>query len=1003
MNALLAKTDTVHPAARRLFAGHNASATPVRLVVVAPGGYGKTALLDALDRGYRAAGVDATLIDDADQLDDENLAKLTMLAASTDGPLVVAHRPNPRADALRGLGETFLLPALEVDEVAELARHLTGHTVNPTEAAALHTRTGGVPRLVERVVTNRWDDFRTDLAALDDDVLRYLIASEAGASRNLDLLCALLKRTPHALSVVVDGARATGLLDPEDALLPVAAQVVRTYAPPARRLAVVQQLVETQLRRGLPILDLACALLDAGSSGASAATAFATAAHEALPNDLKLAARLFEAATDAGAHDAATTTGWARAAALSGDLDTALRLGDGMLSDENPESRAAGAEIAATVLAHRGELARSAELYRWAAATDNTQRSITAPTYAPRQPQPHPSAPHAPTETHTPPQPCATSPAHAAAPSSAAPTPATYSTSPAQAPGPYPPPPARASASYPTPPTHASAPDATVQADTPVPYSTPPDHAPSVPHSAASAHAASADPTSPAGFDPSQVPVASSIGETPIQPDTSLSAAPDHHTVGLVAGHDDLASGGPHYLDQGVLGDGSRSPRAFPGSHAVGESYRWAGPGAVDAFAAITLVGTGQVAGGRALAEAPVPGVAPTLFTGAVTRTANGIVESVTGHGTEALPELVGAAAMLEPAFAGAPLPDSPAALAALAGLHSGELALAESVLQRALANGVGGDLLVPRHRLLLGWVAMTGGHLATAAEHRDAVAGTKLEARDELFFATLELGIARRTSDLVGLQQSWDRAYQASMRQQVDLFTLLPLGELAIAAARTGAHAKLSRRLERAHAMLGQLGYPPLWTVSLCWHELHASITSEDRAAAERQLSALAGFADCGRYPAALARAAKCWLSVVGGAFDPDEISAAAAELHELDLCWDAARLAGQAAIRTSDRKAMVQLLEAARQFQGTTGRLESPAPAAGTVPGLSVLSERELEVARLVVDGLTYKQAGSKLFISGKTVEHHMARIRGKLGASDRRELLATLRELLVKPAQS
>jgi DNA-binding CsgD family transcriptional regulator len=50
--------------------------------------------------------------------------------------------------------------------------------------------------------------------------------------------------------------------------------------------------------------------------------------------------------------------------------------------------------------------------------------------------------------------------------------------------------------------------------------------------------------------------------------------------------------------------------------------------------------------------------------------------------------------------------------------------------------------------------------------------------------------------------------------------------------------------------------------------------------------------------------------------------------------------------------------------------------------------------------VEGLTYKQAGSKLFISGKTVEHHMARIRGKLGAADRRELLATLRELLARP---
>ncbi|WP_240690644.1 MULTISPECIES: helix-turn-helix transcriptional regulator [unclassified Amycolatopsis] len=734
---------------------------------------------------------------------------------------------------------------------------------------------------MERVVTGRLADFRAELAALDDDVLRYLIAAEAGAARNLDLLCSLLERTPDELPEVVDGARATGLLDAEDILLPAAAEAVRAYGPPARRLAVLQQLVEVQLTRGLPVLDLATSLLDAGSSGASAATAFATAASEALPTDPKHAARLFEAAAEAGARDAATTMGWARAAALSGDLDTALRLGDGMLSGEDPEARAAGAEIAATVLAHRGELARTAELYRWAAATDNWSRQ------------------------------------HAATPSS-----------------------------------------------------------------------------NSGGHD--------SSNEGPATAATNHQAATQWT---LASSTDSQASALPHRADAaGAPTDPAPAPNgnpAFSGQpQPNGESYRWVGPGAVDAFATIALVGTGQTTDGQTVANVPMPGAAPTLFTGAAARTANGIVESVVGCGTEALPTLVGAAAMLEPAVGGAPLPDSPAALAALAGLHAGELALAESVLERALASSVGGDLLATRHRLILGWVAMTGGHLAAATEHRDAVAGTKLEARDELFFATLELGLARRASDLVGLQQSWERAYQASMRQQVDLFTLLPLGELAIAAARTGAHAKLSRRLERAHAMLDRLGNPPLWTVSLCWHELHAAITTEDRATAEQQLAALNHFADCGRYPAALARAAGCWLAVLSGTFDPGEISAAAAELHELDLCWDAARLAGQAAIRTSDRKAMVQLLEAARQFQGTTGRLESAAPAPGAATGLSALSERELEVARLVVDGLTYKQAGSKLFISGKTVEHHMARIRGKLGAADRRELLATLRELLSKP---
>ncbi|MDQ7809427.1 helix-turn-helix transcriptional regulator [Amycolatopsis sp. A133] len=787
MNTLLTQvppphTVPVHPAARQLLDRVAADpGAPLRLAVVAPGGYGKSVLLAALDRRYREAGVDAVLVDDADRLGADQLEDLL---AGADGPIVVAHRPAAVAP-----GWTLLqLGPLGVEDVALLMEFRTGEPADPAAAAELHARSGGVPRLAERALLGRLEEFRPELDELDDDVLRYLIAAEAGAGRNLDLLCALLDRGPDQLPAIVEGARATGLLAPDDTLLPLAAAAVRDFGPPARRLTTVQRLVELQLANGLPVLDLARSLLGTGSTGASAAAAFAAAAGEALPSDARLATRLFEAAAEAGDRSPAVTAGWARAAALSGDLDTALRLADGMLGAADADTRTAGAEIAATVLAHRGELARSAELYHWA--------------------------------------------------------------------------------------------------------------------------------------------------------------------------------------------------------------------GRADAFSATALVGTGDIDGARRLLDSPAPGVAPTLFAGAASRMARGIVDSVSGCATETLSTLLGAAAMLEPALGGTLLPDSPAALAGLAALHTGELALAESVLTRALKSGIGGDLLAARHRLLLGWVAMTAGDLATAAEHRDAVAGRPLEARDELFFATLELGLARRASDLVGLQRSWNRAYQASMRQQTDLFTLLPLGELAIAAARTGAFAKLSGQFERAHGLLARLGEPPLWTVSLVWHELHAAITLEDADAAEAHLATLTTHAHCGRHPRALATAAQGWLAVLGGTFDPDTISAAAAELHDLGLRWDAARLAGQAAIRTSDRKAMVQLLEAARQFQGTAARRDpgTTEPAGGT--GLAALSERELEVARLVVDGLTYKQAGSKLFISGKTVEHHMARIRGKLGAADRRELLATLRELLSRP---
>ena len=60
-------------------------------------------------------------------------------------------------------------------------------------------------------------------------------------------------------------------------------------------------------------------------------------------------------------------------------------------------------------------------------------------------------------------------------------------------------------------------------------------------------------------------------------------------------------------------------------------------------------------------------------------------------------------------------------------------------------------------------------------------------------------------------------------------------------------------------------------------------------------------------------------------------------------------------------------------------------------------MLSEREREVAALVLAGLTYKQVGDRLFISAKTVEHHVARMRQKLGSTSRAELFDQLRQLV------
>jgi DNA-binding CsgD family transcriptional regulator len=227
---------------------------------------------------------------------------------------------------------------------------------------------------------------------------------------------------------------------------------------------------------------------------------------------------------------------------------------------------------------------------------------------------------------------------------------------------------------------------------------------------------------------------------------------------------------------------------------------------------------------------------------------------------------------------------------------------------------------------------------------------------------------------------------------------------------------------------LLAALGDPPLWSASLCWAQLHAALIAEQWAEAGRQAEALEAAAAPGperdhpapgRYVVALAVAARQWLAVLRGTVQPAAVESAARALHAVGLSWEAGRLAGQAAIRTTDRKAMSGLLQCARGFQATelpvaadpvtAGRPEpSPAgpaaappgsrPADRVEPGASgPLSEREVEVATLMLEGLTYKEIGERLFISAKTVEHHVARMRQRLGAVTRSELLARLRVIV------
>ena len=101
--------------------------------------------------------------------------------------------------------------------------------------------------------------------------------------------------------------------------------------------------------------------------------------------------------------------------------------------------------------------------------------------------------------------------------------------------------------------------------------------------------------------------------------------------------------------------------------------------------------------------------------------------------------------------------------------------------------------------------------------------------------------------------------------------------------------------------------------------------------------------------------------------------MTAASTRLVEAGRRWEAAALCRTAVARTADPAA-------ARELTGT-GRALRTAPTPGRTAG--ELSEREREVGALVIDGLTHKEIGARLYISPKTVEQHVARLRQKLPA--------------------
>ncbi|MCV7228339.1 isoniazid response ATPase/transcriptional regulator IniR [Mycolicibacterium komossense] len=443
------------------------------------------------------------------------------------------------------------------------------------------------------------------------------------------------------------------------------------------------------------------------------------------------------------------------------------------------------------------------------------------------------------------------------------------------------------------------------------------------------------------------------------------------------------------------------------------ELFAWLGPqpdAVIGAAGAVVLTATGDLERARDGLRVQDSGP-PTSAARTARSLAEGLLLTVDQPYAVAVARLGQAIGADQPATEA--MPDSPAALVTLAALHSGDPARARSVIGRAARSAVQDGMFSHRHRLLLGWVRMQDGQLQAAAADVASVPDAGLHRRDALWAAALRTGIARRGGDAGGVQKNWHAAMEVLAEYSIDLFSLLPLGEIWVSAARLRQVDRLSHTLDQAFGLLSALGNPLSWSLPLHWAGVHAAILANSPESMAPHGQALTAAAGHSGFAKALAGGGRAWLRVLANQIDVDDVSAAAHGLAQFGLTWDATRLAGQAALQAPDPRVSGAMLQVARDLKSTSGQdlpdigpsglsTEPATPTNGPprptgAPSSAVLSEREREVAELLLLGMPYRDIGAQLFISAKTVEHHVARIRRRLGADSRSEMLSMLRAML------
>ena len=340
----------------------------------------------------------------------------------------------------------------------------------------------------------------------------------------------------------------------------------------------------------------------------------------------------------------------------------------------------------------------------------------------------------------------------------------------------------------------------------------------------------------------------------------------------------------------------------------------------------------------------------------------------------------------------------------------------AQPVLARGLrlAQATRQGHLVLRLSTLLSACELPLLQLGPALDHVDtAEEGARLQGLGS------ELALALSQRALVHLARGERSAAERAAAESDDLLAGLPRGALGQAARAGNALVRFDQQPERLLGTVASIAGPelqeltPPHATALLGGLVRAAIAAGRPDDAERWARRLAADAERLELPAAgvLALRAQAELRLARGdvaaAIQSALRAIAAAEEHGLPGAALEARLpAARALLAAGKRDRGVSELqrvaaeagragavalhdEAARELRRAGTRVSASARRGAGGAGAQALTDREREIAGLVAQGHSNKEVARALFLSEKTVEHHLSRIYAKLAVRSRTEL--------------